>query len=82
MHAYLGLALTITPILILSLIITIGRILNRKRFSKADIHDLEVNSSDSEKEDDATTNNFTTAATSTMMPSRPARAVLAPERIQ
>ncbi|TGO38215.1 hypothetical protein BHYA_0079g00140 [Botrytis hyacinthi] len=82
MHAHLGLALTITPIIILSLIITIGRILNRKRFSNVDTYDLEANSSDSEKEDDATTDNVTTATTSPMMPLKPARAALAPQRIQ
>ncbi|TGO24040.1 hypothetical protein BPAE_0114g00350 [Botrytis paeoniae] len=83
MHAYLGLALTLTSIIIFSLIITIGRILNRKRFSNADTYDLEVNSSDFEKEDEATiNNNITTATTVIMAPLRPARAVLAPQRIQ
>ncbi|TGO13566.1 hypothetical protein BTUL_0067g00080 [Botrytis tulipae] len=80
---YLGLALTITPIIILSLIISIGRILNSMGFSNADAYDLEANSSDSEKEGDATTNNFTTTTTtSPMMPLRPARVALAPQRIQ
>ncbi|KAF7939461.1 hypothetical protein BELL_0060g00010 [Botrytis elliptica] len=82
MHAHLGLALTLTPIIILSLIITIGRILNRKRFSNADTYDLEANSSDSEKDDDVTANNITTTTTAAMMPLRPARAALAPQRIQ
>lgn len=82
MHTHLGLALTIAPIIILSLIITIGRLLNRKRFSNADTYDLEANSSDSEKEDDATTNNVTTTTTSPMIPLKPARAALAPQRLQ
>ncbi|KAF7901130.1 hypothetical protein EAF00_003351 [Botryotinia globosa] len=82
MYAHLALALTITPVIILSLIISIGRILNGMRFSNADAYDLEANSSDSEKEDDATANNVTTATTSPVMPLRPARVALAPQRIQ
>ncbi|TGO64888.1 hypothetical protein BCON_0005g00860 [Botryotinia convoluta] len=83
MYAYLGLALTLTPIFILLLIIIIGRILNRKRLSNADTYDLEANSSDFEKEENANTNNgITTATTAAMTPLRPARAVLAPQRIQ
>ncbi|KAK8907248.1 hypothetical protein QC760_004517 [Botrytis cinerea] len=56
------------------------------RFSDTDTHDLEANSSDSEKEEDGTTdNNNSTTVTTTTVPMtllRPTRAVLAPERIQ
>ncbi|KAF7900471.1 uncharacterized protein EAF01_007773 [Botrytis porri] len=83
MYAYLGLVFTLTPVFMLLLIMIIGRILNRKRFSHADTYDLEARSSASEKEDEVTSNSrFTTTTISTMAPLRPARAVLAPERIQ